>query len=73
MLLGFEAWLDWKPPLFISSNVAVSVATDFSGYQVLFALALTLAIPLLLLILSLTGGMAPSSLSSFGNDALQRE
>lgn len=48
--LGFEVWLVSKTPLFIRSNVAVSIATDFSGYQVLFALTLTSPIPLFLFI-----------------------
>lgn len=48
--LGFEVLLVSKTPLFIRSNVAVSIATGFSGYQVLFALTLTLPIPLFLFI-----------------------
>lgn len=40
----------FKDPLFIRSNVAVSIATSFSGYQVLFVLTLTLPFPLFLFI-----------------------
>lgn len=49
---GFEVELDSKTPLFIRSNVAVSIATDPSGYQVLFALALTPCSLVLLILVS---------------------